>query len=266
LIEPPLRAAFASSRARPFVVGLCGAQGSGKTTVSAGLRQRLERSGLSVALLSIDDLYLPREVRRDLSATHPLLLTRGVPGTHDIALGQRVLDDCRGQHTVALPRFSKVTDTLHPEAEWEFITGPVDIILLEGWCVGAVPQDEEALWEPVNRLEREEDDDGRWRRYVNNALATQYAPFFDRLDWLVLLAAPGFGIVSAWRREQEHALRASLKEQGRGLEVTLDDAGVERFIQHFQRLTEHILKEMPGRADLTIALDEERRPSVLPTG
>lgn len=267
LIEPRLRRALDSCSHRPFVMGLCGAQGSGKSTVAEGLRARLEATGVRVALLSIDDIYLPREDRERLAMTvHPLLRTRGVPGTHDTALGEAVMEACGRQGSVALPRFAKEWDTRRPQAEWPRIDTPVEMLLLEGWCVGAVAQPDTDLVSPVNTLEREEDADGRWRRWVNARLAEDYRRLFGRIDWLVLLAAPGFDVVGRWRRQQEHALRASLAAEGRGQEATLDDDAVERFIRYYQRITEHILREMPGRADCTVRLDAERRPITLLPG
>lgn len=259
LIEPRVRAAFAASGRRPFVVGLCGPQGSGKSTVSEGLQRRLA-SGWKVALLSLDDLYLPREGREALAGfVHPLLGTRGVPGTHDVALGEAVFDALGRDGTVVLPRFSKEQDTRRPESEWPLVEAPVDLILFEGWCVGAKPQDEAALAMPVNRLEAEEDREAVWRRWVNGRLAGDYQRLFARIDYLILLAAPGFGVVSAWRKEQEHKLRAGLSAEGK-LAATLDDRELDRFVQHYQRITEHILTEMPARADLCIALDAGRHP------
>lgn len=261
LIEPCIRQAMAASAARPFVVGLCGAQGSGKSTACAGLKARLEATGQHVALLSLDDIYLPLKDREALAAqVHPLLRTRGVPGTHETAFGEALIAAFGQPGTVALPRFSKEMDTRLGEAEWARISTPVDIILFEGWCVGARPQKEADLTEPVNRLEAEEDRDTVWRRWVNARLAGDYQRLFAHIDYLVLLAAPAFGVVSSWRREQEHKLRATLISEGKDLGATLDDAGIERFIQHYQRLTEHILIEMTGRADLCILLDADRRP------
>ncbi|EPR08858.1 kinase [Sphingobium indicum IP26] len=252
-VEGLARRALAGSGDRLLAIGLCGAQGSGKSTLAAGLRQRLESGGVPVAVLSIDDLYLTRAEREAMARSiHPLLRTRGVPGTHDVALGLRVIDALARGEAALLPRFDKASDDRLPEARWERAAAGTRLLLLEGWCVGALPQAPAALAEPVNALEREEDADGVWRAFVNRALAEDYRPLFGRLDRLVLLAAPGFGIVRRWRTQQEHELR---KERGGGM----SDAGVARFIQHYERLTRHILTEMPRRAELTIALDEMRR-------
>ncbi|WP_176591812.1 kinase [Sphingobium sp. EM0848] len=236
-----------------LTVGLCGAQGSGKSTLAAGLRQRLERDGMPVAILSIDDLYLTRAEREALGrSVHPLLRTRGVPGTHDVALGLRVIDALERGETALLPRFDKALDDRLPEDRWERAAAGTRLLLLEGWCVGARPQEDAALESPVNALEREEDAGGVWRAFVNRTLAGDYQALFGRLDRLAMLAAPGFEIVRRWRTQQERELR---RDAGKGM----SDAEVMRFIQHYERLTRHVLDEMPGRADLVIALDEERR-------
>jgi len=264
MIEKPLRLRLVEGAARPFIVGLCGAQGSGKTTVAADLGQKLEASGLSTAILALDDLYLPRDARESLARNvHPLLVTRGVPGTHDVALGQSLLDALARPGTVKFPRFDKATDTRKPVAEWEGVEAPADVIIFEGWCVGARPQTDDALAAPVNALERDEDHDGRWRRWVNAQLAGSYQALFTCIDMLVLLAAPGFKVVSAWRREQEDALRQALTDQKQDTNGTLDDRQIDRFILHYQRLTEHILTEMPQRADVFVRLDAQRRPTLV---
>lgn len=246
-------AAAAAVKGKELVVGLCGAQGSGKSTMAAALKLLLEARGLSVALLSIDDLYLTREERARLAAeVHPLLATRGVPGTHDVALGLTLIDRLAQPGAVALPRFDKARDTRAPEAAWPCVEGPVDVLLFEGWCVGARPQPAAMLEAPINDLERLQDPDGRWRRFVNEALAGPYQALFGRIDLLVMLAAPSFDVVLGWRLEQEHKLRARV---GGGM----DDAAVAAFIRHYERLTRHILAEMPGRADMLVRLDEARQ-------
>ncbi|MBB3872453.1 MAG: kinase [Brevundimonas sp.] len=244
---------------QPLVLGICGAQGSGKSTLSDALAERLNGRGIRTAVLSLDDLYLSRARRADLArAVHPLFKTRGVPGTHDVALGVALLDAVRTGRGVTLPRFDKGIDDPVPRAEWPVMEGPVDVLIFEGWCIGARAQDVAALNDPINGLERDSDAEGVWRRHANAALAGAYADLFGRLDRLVLLAAPEFGVVERWRLEQEHALR--LRAGGRGM----SDAEIAIFVQHYERLTRHILSDMPAYADLTIRLDEARRPRETP--
>jgi D-glycerate 3-kinase len=244
-------AAMAGEQAASVIVGICGAQGSGKSTLALFLGNWLEREiGLSVARLSLDDLYLTKAQRLALAASrHPLLRTRGVPGTHDIDLGLRILDDLTtGTGRVALPAFDKKTDDRAPVSAWSSAEAPVDVVLFEGWCVGARPQPESALGEPVNELEADEDPDARWRGQVNERLATDYAAAFARLDALVLLRVPSFDRVLDWRGLQERKLTGSV-----------DSRRMLRFIQHFERLTRHILDTMPAYADAIIDVDDRHR-------
>ncbi|TWB63914.1 kinase [Nitrospirillum viridazoti] len=258
LVEGLLRHRLDEVPRRPFILGICGAQGSGKSTLADGLAERLVASGLRVAVLSLDDLYLTKEERQDLARdVHPLLATRGVPGTHDVGLGLAVLDGLGTPGRTLLPRFDKAVDSRAAEGAW--VEGPVDVVLFEGWCVGALPQDAADLAAPVNELERDRDAGGEWRRHVNAALAGDYQRLFGRLDALVLLAAPDFAVVRGWRIQQEEGLRAKLRAAGKPTDGTMTDDQVSRFIQFYERLTRHILAEMPGRADLTLRLDAARR-------
>jgi D-glycerate 3-kinase len=256
LIERSIQAKLTGWGRRPLVVGVCGSQGSGKSTVCKTLTTRFTQSGLRVANLSIDDLYLPLADRVKLAKqVHPLLRTRGVPGTHDIKLGVHTLHALAHSGSVPLPRFDKAIDDRRPKADWDSLEGPAQLVLLEGWFVGARPQTLEQLNCPVNALEANEDVDGRWRRYVNDALGSEYQSLFAKIDLLVLLAAPSFDVVLKWRTQQEHELRAQTTGDTSGV---MNDAALVRFIQHYERLTKHILIEMPGRADLVIHLSPER--------
>jgi D-glycerate 3-kinase len=242
-----------AARADALLVGLCGPQGSGKSTLVEALQRDLAERGLRAAVLSIDDVYLPRAERRRLARdVHPLLATRGPPGTHDIDLAVRVIDDLLAGRTLALPRFDKAADDRLPATAWPVFEGPADVVLFEGWCVGAAPEDAQALIAPVNDLERDEDRDGRWRAYVNTALRA-YQTLFARMDLLIQLRPPGFETVLAWRRQQEAQLRAERAGQG-----VMSDAEVARFVQHYERITRHILSETPSRADIVIDLGPAR--------
>ena len=241
---------------RLFTLGLCGAQGSGKTTLVAALAEALSAQGLRVATLSLDDLYLLRVERLKLAAeVHPLFATRGVPGTHDVALGLATLDALARGEPASLPRFAKATDEPLPNADWPSAPAQSQVLLFEGWCLGARPQPEAALAEPVNALEVAEDPAAIWRRHANTALAGDYQTLFARIDRLIVLAAPNWEVVAQWREQQEAELRA---KSGADAPGTMTPEQVTRFIQLYERLTRWVLAEMPGRADLVVRLGEDR--------
>ena len=186
---------------------------------------------------------------------HPLLRTRGVPGTHDVALGLATLAALERGEPALLPRFDKGSDDRTPKHNWGRAPANTRLLILEGWCLGALPQSEAALAEPVNRLEAEEDPQGVSRAHANRALAGDYRRLFARLDLLILLAAPVFEVVGEWRRQQEQELHR------RDAPAAMDDDAIARFVQHYERLTRHILAEMPARADLVAWLAPDRSVS-----
>lgn len=250
-----------SRAARPLLIGINGAQGSGKSTLAAFLACVLgDVHGLKAVPLSIDDFYLTRTERQSLAqAVHPLLVTRGVPGTHDVGLARDVIGRLMGARAGAMtsvPRFDKATDDRAPEAGWEQVEGPVDLVILEGWCVGAQPEPAASLLSPINRLEADEDPDGTWRAYVNDQLKATYADLFGRIDRLLMLRVPDFECVFDWRLLQEEKLRKAVSNTpGTSTAALMGPDDLRRFIMHYERLTRHILTEMPAWADMVFELD-----------
>ncbi len=250
-----------SRRGRTFVLGINGAQGAGKSTLAAFLAQYLEAQyAYNVAALSIDDLYLPKADRQTLArAVHPLLATRGVPGTHDPELGQAAIERLQelGEgESLQLPRFDKLHDDRLPADEWPAVAGPVDVILFEGWCVGSQAVNDQALTEPINELEQTRDASGEWRQFVNRQLGSGYQALFALLDALVFMAVPDFACVRRWRTEQEHKLiAAGNSARGQGM----NDAQVAEFVQYFERITLQNLAVLPQRADVVLWLGQDHQ-------
>jgi D-glycerate 3-kinase len=241
------------------IVGINGAQGTGKSTLAKLLQAWLQADGLSVVNLSIDDFYYSRKTRQNLAnEIHPLLKSRGVPGTHDVAFAINTLNTLRtlsAIETLALPQFDKASDEPVATDEWAGVSGPVNLVILEGWFVGARPEDSAALDKPINSLEADEDKSGTWRQYINDQLATEYQTLFSQLNQLILLKAPSFEQVYEWRALQEQKLKEKCKT-GVGL---MNEAELKRFIQQFERLTRHCLASLPNRADVVLELDSNHR-------
>ena len=231
------------------LIAIAGAQGSGKSTLAAKAAR-----AVSCATLSLDDAYLTKAERAGLAARgHPLFAVRGPPGTHDLALLDETLNRLRsaapGDRT-ALPAFDKLANDRRPEDDWPNFEGRPRAILLEGWCLGATPQEQAELAVSINDLERIDDPDAVWRRAINHSLATGYARLFATFDALLFLRAPAFDPVLDWRAEQEATLTGAPVSTARRAELA-------RFIQSFERISRHMLAGGVA-ADIVVELDEDR--------
>jgi D-glycerate 3-kinase len=233
---------------RAVLIGVAGAQGSGKTT-ACKLLEAANRP--RYANFSIDDVYLDHAQRAALAArTHPLFVTRGPPGTHDIALARATiaaLMEATPESETPLPRFDKIADVMKPREDWPVYRGRPEAILVDAWCLGALPV---APSPPLNAVETE-DADGVWREIQNEFLRTSYADWFASFDAIVYLQAPNWDVVRRWRGQQEVTLR------GRAL-TAAEEAWIDRFIMHYERITRRM---MAGgvTANLILELDEQRR-------
>lgn len=234
---------------KPALIGVAGAQGSGKSYQC----RAYAAAHPAVAHFSLDDVYFTKAERAELARRfHPLFATRGPPGTHDLELAQRTIAALRAStsplDTVALPRFDKANDDRAPETEWTRFKGRPGAILFDGWCLGALPG--ELGGAPLNRLEAEEDRDGRWRARVRTELAEHYQPFFAAFDALVYLQAPNWETVRRWRAEQEE------ETLGRAL-TSEDETRLDHFLMHYERLTRSMLAGHHS-ARWIVHLDERR--------
>jgi D-glycerate 3-kinase len=240
-------------RCRTYAIA--GLQGTGKSTLSGQMTDLAATRGIRVVALSIDDFYIGHAARKALARdVHPLCATRGVPGTHDVDLACRVLDALRTQRPTALPRFDKIADDRLPESQWPVVDA-CDLVILEGWFLKVPAQRPDELVEPINALERDEDPDGVWRTWSNDALAREYPPLWSRLDRLLFLQGPGFDIVPRWRWQQEQTLQAAHPDR-----KAMSREQVERFVQFFERVSRQSMRTLPHIAERTIRLDAERHP------
>ena len=241
------------------IYGIAGVQGSGKSTLAAQVAALAESRGRRVAVLSIDDFYLDHDARAALARdVHPLLATRGPPGTHDLALACDTFDALREGEAAALPRFDKVADRRLPRDGWPRVAAArpgETLVILEGWFLETPAQEDIELLSPINALERDEDRDGSWRRWCNAALGRDYPALWRRIDRLLWLQAPDFEVVSGWRWQQERALQAVNPQR-----ATMMRAQVERFVQFFERTSRQALRTLPAIAEWTVRLDVARNP------
>ena len=232
----------------PRIIGVSGSQGSGKSTLARVVVEHLQGRGFTAAAVSLDDFYLTHADRPALGRTvHPLLRTRGVPGTHDTDWLQQAMatmhQTTRQAATIPLPVFDKGMDDRSGQRE-----SLAQVLVLEGWCLGVRAQPEEMLQDPINTLEREEDPQGVWRCWVNEQIRQHYEPLWRQIDYWVQLKPPGFEQVVRWRGQQEQQIEPTLR---------MDAIALGRFIDHYERLTRWQWESPPQQPGLSVCLAKD---------
>ena len=240
------------------VIGLSGGQGSGKSTISNILKIILKESfSLETVIFSIDDFYKTFKERDVMSKMiSPLFLTRGVPGTHDTKILLNTIKILKNPKfkKILIPKFNKGFDDRSPKDKWLKVNKRANIVIFEGWCVGVEPQKNKDLIVPINALEKQKDKKRIWRNRVNEELKKDYKKIFKLLDKIIFLKVPSFKHVFKLRLLQEKKLRFTSKGK-----KTMSDNKIKNFIMFYERLTKHMLKTLPYKADSVIKIDTQHR-------
>ena len=247
---------------KPFFLGLVGGQGTGKTTTSSILEIILKKYfNLSVFKISIDDFYKTRKDRLNLSKKiHPLLMTRGVPGTHDINIMLDFFKRSKNRKfkPFKLPKFNKAVDDRCKKNQWYTLKKRPDVIIFEGWCVGAKAEKNSTLKKSINSMEKSKDTKLIWRKYVNNELKSKYKKLYDQLDCLIYLKAQSFSLLQKWRLIQEKKLWLKNKnKKTKNKIMTKED--VLSFMQTYQRVTQNMFKFAPKYASIVFNLNSDHQ-------
>ncbi len=235
-------------------IGLSGGQGSGKTTVAnilcIILKKYFKRKILKI---SIDDYYKTLEERSKMSkGTHALFKTRGVPGTHDVNLIMKFFNFIKKKKfkKFRIPKFAKNLDDRLKKKYWYKIKAKPEIVILEGWCVGARPQTNDLIKKPINILEKYEDKNMKWRKYVNEKLKKEYKRIFTKIDHFIFMKVPDFNMVFKWRLLQEKKLKKKSKLDKK----IMSNNEIKRFIMFYERITLQMLKDLSKSASVVILM------------
>ena len=245
-------------RKKTKIIGLTGGQGTGKSTISNILKIILKEAyKLETVIFSIDDFYKTLNERKIMSKKiSALFLTRGVPGTHDTKMLLNCLQTLKNDKfkNYIIPKFDKSNDDRFSKNKWLKIKKKPDIVIFEGWCVGATAQEKKDLISPINKLEKHKDKNKIWRKKVNLELKKNYKKIFKLIDKLIFLKVPSFKYVLKWRLLQEKKLRLT----GKGNKI-MTDKQINNFIMYYERITKHMLKILPKTADTVISIDNKHR-------
>tara|TARA_Y100001970_G_scaffold288970_1_gene417924 strand:- start:2485 stop:3351 length:867 start_codon:yes stop_codon:yes gene_type:complete len=239
------------SKKNRFLVS--GSQGIGKSTLVKILEKSIKKFyNLNVLTLSLDDYYLKKEKREKLSKKiHPLLLTRGVPGTHDVKrLIKNINDFNKDNLPYYVPIFEKINDDVSKRTKK--INFKADILILEGWCCGATPIQKKYLHKNINIIEKTMDSKMIWREYYNNKLKKDYNKLFNLFNDVIYLKAPSFNYIFNWRLKQEKKLKI-------GNQKIMKQDELKTFILYYEKITKWMMKTLPKKADIVIYVNKNQK-------
>ena len=248
---------FQKSKKKTVIISLSGGQGAGKSTLAKIFQIILSTIyNLKVVNISIDDFYKTLNERKKMSKfTHPLFMTRGVPGTHDSKILFKIIKRLKNKKfkKLMIPKFDKSKDDRFKVNFWQKISKKPDIVIFEGWCVGAKPQSKKNLMKSINLLEKREDKKLTWRKKVNNELKTNYKKIFKLIDYKIYIKVPSFKYVFKWRLLQEKKLGFKSKNKG-----VMKTSEVKRFIMFYERITKRMMKNLKDN-NVIISLSNDHK-------
>ena len=246
---------------KPYFVGLAGGQGTGKTTISSLLKIILIKYfKLKVFRISIDDFYKTKKERIGLSKKiHPMLLVRGVPGTHDTNMMLNFFKKAKSKNfkRLKLPTFNKAIDDRFNKKHWYDLKNKPDVIIFEGWCVGAKSEKNNTLKRTINSMEKAKDQKQIWRKYVNQQLKSKYKKLYSQLNCLIYLKAKNFSLLQKLRLKQERKLWLSSKRKS-NLKI-MSKGDVINFMQTYQRITQNMFRYTPKYASIILNLNSNHQ-------
>lgn len=230
---------------------VAGSQGSGKSSLSKLIKLYLEKFYYkSIVIISMDDFYLSKKQRTQLSKNiHPLFLTRGAPGTHDLELlNKKILQIFDKKFPVYLPIFDKVTDT-RKRTYRKVLKG--DVIIFEGWCAGAQPVNQSYLQKNFNNLEKHKDKNFIWRNSYNKYL-NEYQKIFSQFNYFIYFQFNQWSHVLDWKYKQELELRDKKKDLA--LKKYLKE-----FIQYYEKVSKWMHLKVPKYCNILIKLNAHQK-------
>ena len=241
-----------NSKTKMFLIS--GSQGIGKTTILKVIRKNFYTYfGKRILALSLDDFYYTKEIRKKLSKKiHPLMLTRGVPGTHDIKKILNIIEKFRdSKYPIKIPIFDKLKDSRINKKR--IIYKKADILILEGWCCGTTKINSRYLLNNINHLEEKLDKKFIWRNYYNNKLKYEYKKLFDQFHGLIYFRTSTFSNVFKWRMKQE------MKMINNNNKIGMNKSEIGFFIQHYEKITKWMMKSLPKKANITLIIDKNQK-------
>ncbi|WP_320667509.1 uridine kinase [Prochlorococcus sp. MIT 1307] len=218
---------FLTTTTEYVLIGISGLPGCGKTSLGHWLEASARKMNWPIAVISLDDFYLPAEDMVKAMKGNPWKVPRGLPGSHSIELIESTIDNWRKDGNLVAPQFDKaLRNGLGDRSGWRRANPKV--LIIEGWFLGCpvISQFSEDIEINNDFLAKISKNEIEYRQRVQEALA-KYQPIWNRFNRLWHLKASQYNSIASWKTQQEKNM---LKERG----TSLQGQSLDLFIRMIQ--------------------------------
>ena len=193
------------------LIGISALPGTGKSTLGNWLEYISLKFNLKIAVISIDDFYLPSKEMELAINKNPWNVSRGFPGTHSIDLMSEKLKKWKLDGNLNVPVFDKsLRNGLGDRSHWRELSP--DLLIIEGWFLGVKPLSTESNNSEFIDLSISHDESS-YRRIIQSNLKN-YLDIWNQIDEIWHLKPEKFEFMNLWKSNQE---REMFKKKGSAL-------------------------------------------------
>ncbi len=182
------------------IIGISALPGTGKTTLGNWLESISLKLNFKIAVISIDDFYLPSDEMKLAIKDNPWNVSRGFPGSHSVKLMYEKLLNWKINGDLNVPVFDKsLRNGLGDRSHWR-LDNP-DLLIIEGWFLGIEPFSRDVNHLYINSTDLSSNESS-YTRIIQNNLRT-YLEVWSLIDNIWHLKPLKFEYMNMWKTNQE---------------------------------------------------------------
>ena len=194
---------FQSNFSDRKIIGISALPGTGKTTLGKWLEAISLKLNFKIAVISIDDFYLPSDEMKLAIKNNPWNVSRGFPGSHSVNLMHEKLLSWKINGELNVPVFDKsLRNGLGDRSHWR--SDKPDLLILEGWFLGIEPITIDVNNQSTKSLKLSFQESS-YRLTIQKNLH-KYLDVWSLIDNIWHLKPIKFEYMNIWKSNQEHEM------------------------------------------------------------
>ena len=196
---------FQCNASQRKIIGISALPGTGKTTLGKWLEAISLKLNFKIAVISIDDFYLPSDEMKFAIKNNPWNVSRGFPGSHSINLMYEKLSEWKISGELNVPVFDKsLRNGFGDRSHWR--SDNPDLLILEGWFLGIEPIPLSfSIDDQCKNSSKLSSQESTYRYKIQNNLK-KYLDVWNLIDNIWHLKPLEFEFMNRWKSSQEQEM------------------------------------------------------------